>query len=113
MEVDKQLYEEIKEYCSLNGLKPREFANSLLRKAFMEEKYGIAPAVVKKPTTIIEERPKVVEIPTDLRQEFEDNVGKVVIEPLNTDNHDKSGTKISENKDTQIEKKQTIKKRKL
>ena len=40
MEVDKQLYAEIKEYCELNGLKPRDFTNNLLRKAFMEEKYG-------------------------------------------------------------------------
>lgn len=43
MEVDKKLYEEIKEYCTLNGLKPKEYINDLLKKAFMKDKYGIAP----------------------------------------------------------------------
>lgn len=43
MEVDKKLYEEIKEYCKLNGIKPSEYVNSLLKEAFMKDKYGIAP----------------------------------------------------------------------
>lgn len=43
MEIDKKLYEEIKEYCKLNGLKPAEYANGLLKKAFMEDKYGLSP----------------------------------------------------------------------
>lgn len=43
MEVDKKLYEEIKEYCKLNGIKPSEYVNSLLKKAFMEDKYGVSP----------------------------------------------------------------------
>lgn len=43
MEVDKKLYEEIKEYCKFNGLKPSEYVNSLLKKAFMEDKYGVSP----------------------------------------------------------------------
>lgn len=43
MEIDKELYKEIKEYCKLNGLKPSEYVNSLLKKAFMEGKYGVSP----------------------------------------------------------------------
>ena len=58
MEVDKKLYEEIKEYCSLNGLKPRDFTNSLLKKAFMEEKYGKAPPFFTQPALdIVENKP--------------------------------------------------------
>ena len=48
MEVDKKLYEEIKEYCTLNGLKPKEYINDLLKKAFMEDKYGNKPFMTNK-----------------------------------------------------------------
>lgn len=47
MEVDKKLYQEIKQYCELNGLKPSEYVNSTLKKAFMEDKYGSAPFLMK------------------------------------------------------------------
>ena len=47
MEVDKKLYQEIKQYCELNGLKPSEYVNSTLKKAFMEDKYGSAPFLRK------------------------------------------------------------------
>ena len=47
MEVDKKLYQEIKQYCELNGLKPSEYVNSTLKKAFMEDKYGSAPFLWK------------------------------------------------------------------
>ena len=43
MEVDKKLYEDIKAYCELNGIKPRDYVNTLLKKAFMEDKYGKHP----------------------------------------------------------------------
>lgn len=46
MEIDKALYNDIKEYCALNSLKPREYINSLLTKAFMADKYGDRPGVV-------------------------------------------------------------------
>lgn len=47
MEIDKELYKEIKEYCDLNGIKVREYVNSLLKKAFMKDKYGSAPFLKK------------------------------------------------------------------
>lgn len=45
MEIDKKLYNEIKAYCDLNGLKPREYIHSLLSKAFMQDKYGDKPGL--------------------------------------------------------------------
>lgn len=45
MEIDKNLYKDIKEYCDLNGLKPREYINGLLKKAFITDKYGDRPFV--------------------------------------------------------------------
>lgn len=43
MEIDKELYKEIKEYCDINGIKPKKYVTELLKKAFMEDKYGISP----------------------------------------------------------------------
>lgn len=48
MEIDKKLYEEIKAYCDLNGIKPKEYINTLLKKAFMEDKYGKHPFQTQK-----------------------------------------------------------------
>ena len=48
MEIDKNLYQEIKEYCNLNGIKPKDYINTLLRKAFMQDKYGERPFQTQK-----------------------------------------------------------------
>lgn len=45
MEIDKKLYNEIKDYCLLNNLKPRDYIHELLKKAFMEDKYGKVPPI--------------------------------------------------------------------
>lgn len=52
MEIDKKLYGDIKEYCKLNGLKTAEYVNSLLKNAFMLDKYGVSP--FSKERTVIE-----------------------------------------------------------
>ena len=54
MEIDKELYSEIKEYCALNNIKTKEYITSLLRKAFIEDKYGKAPNLLKR--TVTEEK---------------------------------------------------------
>lgn len=43
IEINKLLIKDIKEYCSLNDLKLTDFINSLLKDAFMKEKYGDSP----------------------------------------------------------------------
>lgn len=123
MEVDKQLYAEIKEYCELNGLKPRDFTNDLLKKAFMEEKYGKMPAVLRGS---FGKEPKIIEVPKELRQKFEENAVKAVAVPQNEEKSDKNETieqetsYIEENQpiatvseEKKAEEKKTIKKRKL
>ena len=103
MEVDKQLYEEIKEYCSLNGLKPREFTNSLLRKAFMEEKFGKTPPFFNQPARdIVPVKPMSMTEPKDAAESAakEENTDKIPTESR----HDVAKNEV---------KKQTIKKRKL
>ena len=52
MEIDKKLYGDIKEYCKRNGLKTAEYVNSLLKNAFMLDKYGVSP--FSKEHTVIE-----------------------------------------------------------
>ena len=141
MEVDKQLYEEIKEYCSLNGLKPREFTNSLLRKAFIEEKFGKAPPffnisareiVENKPMSSpeppaeeenVREEQKVAETTAGSRHDVAENVAKQEKNEKNDAFSDKNETITTktavlekttpENEVKQESKKQTIKKRKL
>lgn len=43
MILDKELYNEINEYCKLNSLKTRDFIYKILKEAFLKEKYGDAP----------------------------------------------------------------------
>ena len=43
MQLDNKLYNEIKEYCELNGLKTRDFIHRILKDAFLREKYGDTP----------------------------------------------------------------------
>jgi HSP90 family molecular chaperone len=61
MQLDKQLYDEINDYCKINGLKTRDFIHELLKNAFMKEKYGDSPFFfdknpnTQKPTTEMKE----------------------------------------------------------
>ena len=43
VKINSSLYTDIKEYCSLNGLKINSFINELLEKQFAIEKFGDAP----------------------------------------------------------------------
>ena len=52
--VDRKLYSQIKEYCSLNDLKISAYIDALLKDAFMRSKYGEKPfdnKVVRVETT--------------------------------------------------------------
>lgn len=43
VDIDKKLYNEIKEYCKINNLRIGVFINEILKKGFYIEKYGMAP----------------------------------------------------------------------
>lgn len=66
MEIDRKLYNEIKDYCELNNLKPRDYIHSLLKKAFMEDKYGKMPPIFT---------PKQVKENDEAFADFVDKVG--------------------------------------
>ena len=69
VEIDKRLYQEIKDYCKLNNLVIKDFVSKLLRKAFTIEKYGDRPFAetnitigndeIKKLTDSIFDKPEV------------------------------------------------------
>ena len=61
MEIDKELYKEIKDFCVLNNLKPKEYIHRLLKEAFMKDKYGEKPKFMVLP---LRPEPKVETIPT-------------------------------------------------
>jgi hypothetical protein len=63
MQIDKQLYDEIHEYCKLNELKTRDFIHKILREAFNKEKFGDSPfAFNKKTENIVKETETTIEI---------------------------------------------------
>lgn len=61
MQLDKELYNEIKEFCELNELKTRDYIHKLLKDAFMIEKYGNSPFCKKNADTTQNEK-KTLEI---------------------------------------------------
>ena len=66
--ISAKLYKDIKDYCTLNGLKLNTFVEGLLRKAFTVEKFGEAPFINIKATGTIEPaEPKPVK---QLRDEY-------------------------------------------
>jgi hypothetical protein len=67
MQLDKNLYNEINEYCKLNGIKTRDFVHKLLKDAFLKEKYGETPFDNPKKNEKIE-----------IDEERNDNVIKIV-----------------------------------
>lgn len=45
MEIEKRLLNDISSYCSLNELDEDKYINSILKKAFMTDKYGDRPEI--------------------------------------------------------------------
>ena len=45
MQLDKELYNEIKSFCELNNLKTRDFIHKILKESFLKEKYSDFPLI--------------------------------------------------------------------
>lgn len=123
IEIDNKLIKDIEEYCLINDIQnPSKYATKLLKKAFMEEKYGKKPDIfVKqekedvsiKPTTPIETNIKeekvnfVEEVYKLSGEELAKELNPQILEALNI----KEETKQQETEE--IEKPKKSKKRKL
>jgi len=97
--IDKDLWNSIKEYGKENELNPTKFANELLKKAFMYEKYGDTPFTSMKTemnnvvVEVMERLKETEEIPEieEVSVEQENNY-----EPLETNNDLPVETKAAE-----------------
>lgn len=93
VEIDKRLYQEIKDYCKLNNLVIKDFVSKLLRKAFTIEKYGEKPFsnidytsdakedVVFMPY-VLDDTPQVVVMPEPIKNELPEKVKERFNKPL-------------------------------
>lgn len=74
VQIKEELYQEIKEFCTLNKLKINQFVNDLLQKSFMIEKYGDSPFTnfAKK---IIE---NTEEVPEEIQQVINDHFDEML-----------------------------------
>ena len=107
VQIEDELYNDIKEYCKLNKLKIGSFINEILKKSFLVEKYGDTPftnfskkmaietmeSVPKPIQDVIDNHfsemlddDKEIEVPNEIKPEFEENIEKTIIqaEPLYT-----------------------------
>lgn len=123
IEIDNKLIKDIEEYCLINDIQnPSKYVTKLLKKAFMEEKYGKKPDIfVKqekedvsiKPTTPIETNIKegkvnfVEEVYKLSGEDVAKELNPKILEALNI----KEETKQQETEE--IEKPKKSKKRKL
>ena len=102
VQIEDELYNDIKEYCKLNKLKIGSFINEILKKSFLVEKYGDTPFTnfskkmaietmesIPKPiqdvidnhfSEMLDEN-KVIEVPDELKPEFEKNIKEVLVQP--------------------------------
>lgn len=123
IEIDNKLIKDIEGYCLINDIQnPSKYATKLLKKAFMEEKYGKKPDIFVKqekedvsiePTTPIETNIKeekvnfVEEVYKLSGEEVAKELNPKILEALNI----KEETKQQETEE--IEKPKKSKKRKL
>jgi hypothetical protein len=122
IEIDIKLIKDIEEYCSINNIEnPSKYVTKLLKKAFMEEKYGTKPDIFN---TQEKEKPSIKQISpieTNIKEEkvnFVEEVCKLsgedvakelnpkILEALNIKEETKQETE-------EIEKPKKSKKRKL
>ena len=122
IEIDIKLIKDIEEYCSINNIEnPSKYVTKLLKKAFMEEKYGTKPDIFN---TQEKEKPSIKQISpieTNIKEEkvnFVEEVCKLsgedvakelnpkILEALNMKEETKQETE-------EIEKPKKSKKRKL
>lgn len=103
MEIDKKLHDEIKEYCKLNGLKITQFINTLLKRAFMIEKYGDSPFQRNEyfPTPIFVEESLKEEKKDDI---LTDKVEEIIPETVEMTENEDNGIKFVEIKKTKKRK---------
>lgn len=105
MQIDKNLYDEINEYCKLNNLKTRDFIHKLLKDGFLKEKYGESPFSFKK-----ENKNELKEAEKDIQiVEVKDNSNEIIVNyiPVTTETIINSNSKELLEKKIEVELSET------
>jgi hypothetical protein len=122
IEIDIKLIKDIEEYCSINNIEnPSKYVTKLLKKAFMEEKYGTKPDIFN---TQEKEKPSIKQISpieTNIKEEkvnFVEEVYKLSGEDVEKELNPKILETLNIKEDTkqeseEIKKTKKSKKRKL
>lgn len=117
MVIDKDLYNDIKEYCELNNLKVRNFIHKLLKESFLKEKYGTSPfkknedmkdIIVNSNQPLIPLIPlsEMQDIPSEIQEIINDNYFDLIEECENIEHF--SEEPVSDNKKTELKKKRKL-----
>lgn len=77
MQIDKNLYNEINEYCKLNNLKTRDFIHKMLKESFLKEKYGDKPFFMQEKDVQPKQTIEIIENVSEIKDEKLDVVLKV------------------------------------
>ena len=83
MQIDKKIYNDINEYCKLNGLKTRDFIHKILKEGFLKEKYGDKPFFMQEEKIEIGKTNKTEEI-LETKQEETTEIKQEPLERLDT-----------------------------
>lgn len=92
VKIEDKLYQDIKEYCKINGLTIGKFINEIVRKGFLVEKYDDAPPFFKKKqskeefekesTNVLESiKVAINKTPEEFRQEYLNDPEPIKKEP--------------------------------
>lgn len=99
--IDDELYADIKEYCELNGLEIKDFIQQLIKDKFMVEKYGDAPPFFKKKTDVEE-----------IVEKVENTIESIQVESQEKEEETNEPEKVEEPiKEKEVSKKEAARKR--
>lgn len=105
IEIDIKLIKDIEEYCLINDIQnPSNYVTKLLKKAFMEEKYGKKPDIFVKHEKEIDSIKQTSSIEANIKKEND-----IVEEVYKLSSEEDTKQQITE----EIEKPKKSKKRKL
>lgn len=108
MQIDKNLYDEINEFCQMNDLKTKDFIHKILKEVFLKEKYGETPFKKKEPfiTPIVIEEKNILNTKKVLEEVVDD-----VIEEENSESITITPTVVvtPEGVKPKVKKKRTLK----
>lgn len=122
IEIDNKLIKDIEEYCLINDIQnPSKYVTKLLKKAFMEEKYGKKPDIFVKQEKEKDSINPIYSTETNIKEEKVDFVeevcklsGEEVAKELNPQILEALNIKEETKQETEeIEKPKKSKKRKL